>query len=106
MENEKTTRREIIDRRLKAAGWNVSDPTQVVQELFISVTPAAEAGVLHDPTTPYNSREFSDYGLLAKIGKPMAVVESKRTSKDAELGREQAKQYCHNLQAPGSFFKK
>lgn len=27
----------------------------------------------------------------------IAVVEAKKTSKDAALGREQAKQYCHNI---------
>jgi type I restriction enzyme R subunit len=54
MEDEKTTRGEIIDQRLKVAGWNVSDPTQVVQELFISAKLAAEEGdgVLHDPAAP------------------------------------------------------
>jgi type I restriction enzyme R subunit len=35
---------------------------------------------------------------LGKDGKPIAVVEAKRTSKEAALGREQAKQYCYNLQ--------
>jgi type I restriction enzyme R subunit len=101
VENEKTTRREIIDLRLKAAGWNVSDPTQVVQELFISAKPAdaGENSALHESSASYGNREFSDYGLLGKMGKPAAVVESKKTSKDAELGREQAKQYCHNIQA-------
>jgi len=30
-------------------------------------------------------------------GKPLAVVEAKKTSVDAALGREQAKQYCYNI---------
>lgn len=45
------------------------------------------------------SPEFSDYVLLGKNGKPLAVVVAKKSSKEAELGREQAKQYCQNIQA-------
>jgi len=39
-----------------------------------------------------HSSEFSDYVLLGKNGKPIAVVEAKKSSTDAEIGREQAKQ--------------
>ncbi|MCW3094719.1 MAG: type restriction enzyme EcoKI subunit [Chthonomonadaceae bacterium] len=46
----------------------------------------------------YNSREFSDYVLLGKNGKPLAVVEAKKSTRDAEIGREQARQYCLNVQ--------
>jgi len=28
----------------------------------------------------------------------LAVVEAKKTSRDAAIGREQAKQYCYNIQ--------
>jgi type I site-specific restriction endonuclease len=35
VENEQTTRRQIIDQRLKDAGWSVADPSQVIQEFFI-----------------------------------------------------------------------
>lgn len=35
---------------------------------------------------------------LGKNGKPLAVVEAKKTSKDPTLGREQAKQYSHKIQ--------
>lgn len=37
--------------------------------------------------------------MLGKDGKPLAVVEAKKTSVDAALGREQAKQYCYNVQS-------
>jgi hypothetical protein len=33
--NESETRQQIIDKKLKLAGWNVSDPSQVIQELEI-----------------------------------------------------------------------
>ena len=34
----------------------------------------------------HGSREFSDYVLLGKNGKPLAVVEAKKSSTNAELG--------------------
>lgn len=93
MKTEKLTRKEIIDQRLKQAGWNVADRTQVVEEFDIHINEAAE------PVTPYAGHQFSDYVLLGKDGKPLAVVEAKKTSVDAALGREQAKQYCYNIQS-------
>lgn len=93
MKNEKLTRKEIIDNRLKHAGWNVADRTQVIEEFFISV----DNNVVNEPTTSYSS-EFSDYVLLGKDGKPLAVVEAKKSSVDARIGEEQAKQYAYNIQ--------
>lgn len=93
MKNEKLTRKEIIDNRLKEAGWNVTDRTQVIEEFDIHLT------VVEEPTTPYAGHQYSDYVLLGKDGKPLAVVEAKKTSVDAALGREQAKQYCYNIQS-------
>ena len=92
MKNEKRTRKEIIDTRLKQAGWNVSDRTQVIEEFFISV----ENNVVNEPTTSY-SAEFSDYVLLGKDGKPLAVVEAKKSTVDARIGEEQAKQYANSI---------
>ena len=93
MKNEKLTRKEIIDNRLKQADWNVTDRTQVIDEFDIYLT------VVEEPTTPYIGHQYSDYVLLGKDGKPLAVVEAKKTSVDAALGREQAKQYCYNIQS-------
>ena len=92
MKTEKLTRQEIIDLRLKKAGWTVTDRTQVIEEFDIHLT------VVQEPTTPYAGHQFSDYVLLGKDGKPLAVVEAKKTSVDAAIGREQAKQYCYNIQ--------
>jgi type I restriction enzyme R subunit len=91
VKNEKLTRKEIIDNRLRQAGWNVTDRTQVIEEFDIHLT------VVEEPTTPYSGHQYSDYVLLGKDGKPLAVVEAKKTSVDAALGREQAKQYCYNI---------
>jgi type I restriction enzyme, R subunit len=92
--NEKITRKDIIDLRLKQAGWNVDDRTQVIEEFNIIV----DYDLVKEPSTQYSGRQFSDYVLLGKNGKPLAVVEAKKTSVDAAIGREQAKQYCYNIQ--------
>ena len=83
--NELETRAKLIDKRLLDAQWDVNNYTQVLQEYTIK-----GSSILSDASSPYKSTQFSDYVLLGRDGKPLAVVEAKRSSKDAELGREQA----------------
>jgi len=92
---EAQTRREIIDARLKSAGWNINDPSHVCQELDIWV--GLPEGI-SEPATEYQGHMFADYVLLAKDGHPLAVVEAKRTSKDPRIGQEQARQYADKIQ--------
>jgi len=105
LNNEKQTRKQIIDQRLKHAGWNVADRTQVVEEFFVKVN----TNELNEPEVPYGI-QFSDYVLLGKDGKPLAVVEAKKSFVDAAIGREQAKQYCYyakstyNCELPFCFY--
>lgn len=37
MKNEAQTRKEIVDKNLKSAGWDVNNPMQVVKEFDIRV---------------------------------------------------------------------
>lgn len=94
MKNEKATRKEIIDKRLKEAGWNIDDRTQVIPEFDINI----DADRVEEEPTTFSGHQYSDYVLMGKDGKPVAVVEAKKTSIDAATGREQAKQYCYNIQ--------
>lgn len=89
--NERDTRKELIDRRLADAGWDVDDFTKVIQEFSVIKSMANE------PPTRYGY-QFSDYVLLGRDGMPLAIIEAKSTSKDAGVGREQAKQYCYSIQ--------
>lgn len=93
--SEAQTRSELIDHQLVLSGWNVKDPTQVIEEFDI---PTALPEGVAEPRTPYEGHQFSDYVLLGKDRKPLAVIEAKKTSRDAAIGREQAKQYCYNIQ--------
>lgn len=93
MHNEALTRIKLIDQKLSDAGWDVSDPTQVVAEYDIEVNYIAK-----EPEESYLGHQYSDYVLLGRDGKPFAVVEAKKSSVDASIGREQAKQYCYNIQ--------
>lgn len=94
--NEADTRRELIDKQLALAGWDVNDASQVTQELDIDLVAAGTPRVA-EPKTKYDNHQFADYALLHR-GKPIAVVEAKKTSKDARVGKEQALQYSQNLQ--------
>jgi type I restriction enzyme R subunit len=88
--SEAQTRQEIIDKRLEAAGWRISDPTMVTAEHSVLYQPSSSTGI-----------GYSDYILFAQDGSPIAVVEAKKTSVDAEVGREQAKQYADGIEKMG-----
>src|SRR3954470_17877122 len=94
--SENETRIQLIDKQLAQAGWDVKDRTQVVQEFEILLGKGTTK--VSEPQPAYGEFQFSDYVLLGKNAKPLAVVEAKRTSKDPAMGREQAKQYCLNIQ--------
>ncbi|GAJ02190.1 unnamed protein product, partial [marine sediment metagenome] len=51
-----------------------------------------------DPQDKYSGHLFSDYALLGKDGYPLAVVEAKKASRNAEEGKLQAVEYAINIQ--------
>jgi type I restriction enzyme R subunit len=94
--SEADARQQIIDERLRLAGWDVDDSSQVIQELEIYVGEGDSRATREAPRVRGDHR-FADYALLLR-GRPAAVVEAKKTSRDAQLGQEQAKQYAEQLQ--------
>jgi len=93
--SEAKTRQEIIDKRLKKAGWDVNNPSQVTTELDIWVgLPAGITKAEHE----HQGFQYDDYALLGDNGYPLAIVEAKKTAKDARIGQEQARQYAENIQ--------
>ena len=93
--SETDTRQQIIDLKLAHAGWNIDDPSQVIQELDIYVADGKPAAV-RERRREYAGHQFADYALVLR-GSPAAVVEAKKTSRDAQLGQEQALQYAERL---------
>lgn len=87
--NEATTRVQLIDAQLAHAGWNKSRRSLI--EEFVLAAQANEAG--------YNGQQFADYVLLGGDGKPLAVVEAKRTSRDELAGKRQAADYADVIKA-------
>jgi len=98
-QSEAQTRQRIIDKRLLLAGWDVKKPSHVTEELDIWV--GLPDGVA-EPQTPYQGHLFADYALLGQDGKPLAVVEAKKTSVEAEKGKEQARIYAEKIQTTTS----
>ena len=92
--NEAQTRKQIIDKRLSLSGWDIKNPLHVTEELDIWV--GLPAGV-REPETPYQGYLFADYALLGSGGKPLAIVEAKKSSVDAEIGKEQARNYAEKI---------
>ena len=88
--DEATTRQRLIDAMLVSARWKIgqagASTEEVGQEIEIP-QPQNKTGV-----------GYADYVLWDDNGKPLAVIEAKRTAKDAEAGRTQAKLYADGLE--------
>lgn len=74
----------IIDRKLREAEWDIEDKAHVATEEAVKDGRA-------------------DYLLLDGRGRPLAVVEAKRFSKDPTTAKAQAEEYARSLKAPFIF---
>ncbi|OIQ93603.1 type I restriction enzyme EcoKI subunit R [mine drainage metagenome] len=83
--DEAATRDTFIDLLLFEAGWSLDKPSD--REFPVTGMPN-ESG-----------DGFVDYVLWGDDGKPLAVVEAKRTKRDARVGQQQAKLYADCLEA-------
>lgn len=97
--DEAATRKQLIDAQLRLAGWDVGNKAQVIEEYDIDL---AKAGLLgqgeaREVDSPYAGHRFADYALQLH-GKTLAVVEAKRSGKEADLGKEQALQSAQQIQ--------
>ena len=88
--DEETTRFRLIDSMLVEAGWEVG--AQGANTEFV----VQEEEVKFQPTT--TGIGYADYLLKDDSGKPLAVVEAKKTAKDANIGRKQAQLYADGLE--------
>ena len=86
--SEFATRKKYIDVDLKLSGWIFEGENKDCIEEYPVEDMAGVDGQLG----------FVDYVLLGKDGKPLAVVEAKRTSKDPNIGRQQCKLYADAIE--------
>ena len=94
--NEKQTRQQLIDPKLKLAGWEVLSVERVIEKnkacIEIPVT-----GMTKSSTNP-SGNGFVDYVLFGDDCKPLAVIEAKRSTFNEEQGRVQAILYADVLE--------
>lgn len=86
--SEFKTRKIYIDVDMKLMGWKFTGVDADVQEEY---PVEGMAGVI-------GQMGYCDYVLFGKDGRPLAVVEAKRTSKDPNIGRKQAVLYADCLE--------
>lgn len=98
--SEAETRKIYIDQYLKEAGWEVLEPketTKLPDGLEIkSGTVTPEKACCEIPVNGMKNKTgigFCDYVLYGKDGKPLAIVEAKKTSEDIAKGVHQVKEY-------------
>src|SRR4029079_9929175 len=82
--SEAETRDFFIDLLLKEAGWSLDRPHEREYEVTGMATPEGKG--------------FVDYVLWGDDGKPLGLVEAKRTKRDARVGQQQAKLYADCLE--------
>ena len=87
--NEATTRSQLIDTQLAQAGWSKSRRS-LVEEFVV---------MAKEPDRSYDGQQFADYVLLGSDGKPLAVVEAKRTARDELAGKRQAADYADAIKS-------
>ena len=91
--SEAETRKLYIDAYLEEAGWKVS----TVKGELVPGGASIEYKVTGMP--PNGQDGYCDYVLFGLDGKPLAVVEAKKTSESEEKGRTQVKLYGERLEA-------
>ena len=84
--SEFQTRKMFIDEDLKTLGWRI-DQVQVVEEYKVD-----------DMEGIPGKTGYIDYVLFGKDGAPLAVVEAKKTTKDPNVGKQQAVLYADCLE--------
>ena len=89
---EAETRKLYIDLMLKEAGWEVLEKEGLIQPLKACIE------IELDGMPNASKKGYADYVLFGGNGKALAVIEAKRTSKEIEIGRQQAKLYADLLE--------
>ncbi|MFA5443261.1 MAG: DEAD/DEAH box helicase family protein [Bacilli bacterium] len=93
--NEAETRAELIDPKLKACGWGVTEGSKILREYHITQGKIQTGG-------GRGKKEIADYVLVYK-GIKLAIVEAKSDDLEVGEGVMQAKKYAQKLQLETSY---
>lgn len=94
--NEKETRQQLIDPKLRLAGWDVLTKKYIVEKSKACIeTPVS--GMPKSAENP-SGNGFVDYTMFGDDGKPLAICEAKKSVVNEEQGRVQACLYADALE--------
>lgn len=102
----------VIDDLLRQAGWDPADKSQVLTEFQISLPiskitePRAQYGVGPTRRTPDGDEiptGRADYVLLDRRGRPLAIIEAKRSAIEPYTAKQQALPYAKKIGSPFIF---
>ena len=88
--DEATTRKQLINQQLVKEGWDLDPGGGNTPQVTL------EEEVPHQPTS--SGIGYADYVLWDDTGKPLAVIEAKKTAINSDKGRTQAKLYADGLE--------
>lgn len=88
--NEAETRKYLIDQMLADEGWDVGKGKISTSEVIKEAPVGYQVGT--------SGKGSADYVLDDDNGKPLGVVEAKKTAKDPRIGQKQAEQYADGLE--------
>ena len=102
----------VIDELLRQAGWDPADKSQVLTEVPLRDTHK----VISDFNSPYGHKSNrktenndetptgrTDYVLLDRRGRPLAIIEAKRTAIEPYTAKQQALPYAKRIGSPFIF---
>jgi type I restriction enzyme R subunit len=110
--SKETDARILIDEMLRQAQWDPADKSQVLTEVAIRDT----AWMVAEPVAPYEAPQRrrtpdgdeiptgrADYVLLDRRGRPLAIIEAKRTAIEPYTAKQQALPYAKKIGSPFIF---
>lgn len=93
---EAETRKQLIDSLLVDAGWTLLDKVSSYDPVSGKPQCIREYPVKHQPTPSGDGSV--DYVLMGSDGKPIGVIEAKKTAHDPAKGKTKAEEYANGIE--------
>jgi type I restriction enzyme, R subunit len=110
--SKETDARILIDEMLRQSQWDPADKSQVLTEVSVRDTAwiVAEPAASYNPPEPHRTADGdeiptgrADYVLLDRRGRPLAIIEAKRTAIEPYTAKQQALPYAKKIGSPFIF---